>query len=299
MKSLFRPKKYFRPFTVEEALSLLSRYGGRAIAGGTDLLVLKPPEVECIIDLSYLPLRYIKQDKDGLRIGAITTFRDLETSSTLKKGVYGILAEAAHLVGYVTVRNMNTVGGNLCNAVPSADIAPPLLALDAKVKIENLAGERMVALEEFFVGPRKTILRHDELLTEILVPEQPISAGAAFEKIGRTSEDIALVNVATRVTLTHDGTCNDVKIALGAVAPSPIRAKKAEALLIGKKPDDALLEEVALVASDETKPIDDVRGSAEYRRVVSKVLVKRTLDKAIRRAVVRLFGKNADKIECK
>ena len=286
MSKLFRPKEYFRPATIGEATSLLSRYGERAriYAGGTDLLVAKPPEAECIVDIASLPMDYIRKDGEGVKIGALSTPHSIGTSSLFKEGALGVLVEAARALGHWgTVKNMATIGGNVCS-VPSADFPPALLVLDAKAKAVGPSGERTIPLEQFFVHVRKTALKSDELLLELQVPNQPPHTGTAFEKIGRVTADIALVNAAARITLGPNGLCEEARIALGAVAPTPIRAKRAENMLKGKRVDEALVEEASKTAADETKPISDVRASAEYRREVSKVLVKRALQKALERA---------------
>ncbi len=291
MPKLFRPKEYHRPTSLGEAVSLLTRYGERArpIAGGTDLLVEKPGNVECLIDIARLPLSYIEEDSDthGITVGALTTIRRIETSTLFEDArfrAHRILVEAANKIGYVTTRNLATIGGNICNAVPSADFPPVLIALDAGTRIVGPDGERSVPLEEFFLHVRKTVLKSGELLTEIRVPSQPPSTGTAFHKLGRVHVDIAIVNVATRVTLGSDDSCRDVRIVLGGVAPTPIRAKKAEMLVKDKKLEDALVEDAAQVASEEAKPISDVRASADYRITMCKVLVKRALNQAFERA---------------
>lgn len=285
---LFRPEKYFRPKTIDETVSLLVEYGERArlIAGGTDLLVDKPPEAECLIDITRLPLNYIRSDEEGVKIGALTTFRNLQTSSLIKDGAYGVLAEAAHEIGFVTTRNVATIGGNICNALPSADSPPALVALDAKIKIVGPAGERIIPLEEFFLGVKKTDLKTGDMLVEIQVPKQPARTGTAFLKIGRTRVDLAIVNTAVRVTLGADGVCEDVRIILGGgVGPTLIRARKAEVILRGLKLEDALIEEAAKTASEYLRPRkESIRASPEYKIEVSKVLVRRALKKAIERA---------------
>lgn len=288
MGKLFRPAEYFRPTTVKEAVSLLADYGGRArpIAGGTDLLVEKPPEVECLVDITRLGLNYVRNDGDTLKIGAATTLSQIIESSLLEKDPYCVLREEASKMGDPPIRNTATVGGNICSAVPSADFPPGLIALEAEARIAGPSGERTVSLDGFFLGPRKTVLENGELLTEIKVPAQPARTAAAFLKKGRTRRDIALVNVAVRVTLEPDGTCEDARIVLGAVAPTPIRAKKAEAMLKGKKMHGALVEEEAAeTASQEAKPISDVRASAEYRKELSKVFVKHALSQASQKAL--------------
>ena len=272
-------------------MSLLAELGEKAIpiAGGTDLLVEKPSGIECLIDLKRLPLVYLEPIPGTLdiRIGALTTVREIETSSLFKEEKYrinNILSETARQLGYVTIRNLATIGGNICNAVPSADFPPVLIALDSRVKIMGPSGERTVSLEEFFVDVRRTTLRSNELLTEIQVPGQPSRTGIAFQKLGRVHTDIALVNVACRLTLESDGRCKDTRIVLGAVAPTPIRAKRAEEMLIDKNLNDNLIQKVAQAVSEETEPISDIRASAEYRRNMSRVLTARSLRQALERA---------------
>jgi carbon-monoxide dehydrogenase medium subunit len=269
-----------------EAASLLAKYGDRAkiIAGGTDLLVEEPSDVEYLIDIASLPMDYIKDNGEEIKIGALSTIRGIEISSLFKQGACRILAEAAHDFGHASLRNMATIGGNVCVAVPSADFPTVLLALDARAKLVARAGERTVPIEEFFVAVRKTVLKGDELLVEIQIPKPPAHTGTAFIKLGRTSVDIAVVNVATRITLRRKELCEDARIVLGAVAPTPIRAKRAEELLKGKRIDSALIEEASQIASEETKPISDIRSSADYRREMSRILVKRALRKALERA---------------
>lgn len=285
MNRLFRPKKYFRPETVGEAVSLLSELGDGAsiIAGGTDLLVEKPPEVDFLVDITSLPLDYIEDDGKCLRIGALTT---LETflESEVFVGPYVVIAEAASQFGHRNARNLATVGGNLCSSVPSADMAPPLIVLDSSVRIASPGEVRVVPIGAFFVSVRKNVIKEDELLVEIQVPTQPPRTGTAFSKIGRTSVDIAIVNASVRMSLGEDGTCDDARIALGSVAPTPMRAVEAEELLRGKDINSELIEKAAMTAAEETKPISDVRSSAEYRREASRVLVRRCIRKALERA---------------
>jgi carbon-monoxide dehydrogenase medium subunit len=280
---LFRPKEYFRPSTVKETISLLAKYEGRAkiLAGGTDLLVVKPPKTEYLIDVTNLDLNYIKSDEKGLKIGATTTLNEIKNSKLLENSPYNILVETARNHSDPSIRNMATIGGNISHAVPSADMAPPLMALDATGRIVHSTGERVVKVEEYFLGPKVCCLGNDELLVEIQVPKQPDRTEAVFQKIGRTSRDLALVNAAVRVTQDDEGACKDVRIILGAVAPTPLRCKQAEAILRGKKMDDLIIEKAAQKASEEAKPINDIRASAEYRRTICRVLVKRALKECI------------------
>jgi carbon-monoxide dehydrogenase medium subunit len=280
--NLFRPSRYFRPETIQEAARLLKKHGNksRILAGGTDLMTEKDPAVDVLIDASHLELDHIRVNGDGVKIGATTTFADIAASPVLLNGPYGVLAEAARHMGTPQIRNMATIGGNICAAVPCADSAPPLLVLNAVLSIEGSNGERSVDIDKFFLDARKTVLGADEVLTEIRLPELPPRTAATFIKKGRVAvADLALVNVAVSLTLAEDETCRNVRIALGSVAPIPMRAKEAEAMLEGKQADAKLLEKAADTASKEIKPISDVRASAEYRTILSRVLVERALQR--------------------
>jgi carbon-monoxide dehydrogenase medium subunit len=285
MGSLFRPSRYFRPETIGEAVAILDENHGSAVvvAGATDVLVTRPGGVEVLVDISRLPLSYVEVG-DGLRIGATTSFSEIIEASSLLGGPLQIVSEAAGEVGHINVRHLATVGGNLCNAVPSADSAIPLIALDAEAVISGTDGERRVNLEDFFVSVRETVLGKDEMLKEIVVPSQPQRIGASFQKIGRTNVDIALVNVAARLVLGGNGVCEDARVVLGAVAPTPIRARKAEEMLVGGKPSEKMFDEAAKVAASEAAPISDLRATAEYRREMCEVLVRRALAEACARA---------------
>jgi len=274
---------YLEPATIEEAVSLLSKYDGKAkaIAGGTDLLVQirnKAIKPEYVVDIGYISgLDYINYDeKQGLRIGALTTIRAIEKSDKLRQ-VYPVISQAAGLLGSVAIRNVATIGGNLCNAAPSADTAPALIGLSARARIAGSGGERLVSLEDFFTGPGETVLKAGEMLLEIQVPVPPPDTKGMYLKHGRSAVDLATVGVAVIMALESGGVCRDVKIVLGAVAPTPMRAKKAEEVLRGKKVEPALIEEAARVASGEAQPITDVRASAEYRREMVKVFTRRAI----------------------
>ena len=284
--------KYFAPSSIKEAISLLSEYGQKAkvISGGTDLLVqMKHKEwlPDCLISIGGISeLDYIKYDESsGLKIGVLTNVVTI-ANSPLVRSKFNLLAQAASMLGTPTIRNQATLGGNLCNAAPSADTAPPLLVLGAKAKIIGADGEKIVPLEDFFTGPGQTILRNNHLFTEIQIPNLISHSGGAYLKQTRSQgADLALVGVAALVVM--DGKIlGDVKIALGAVAPTPVRAKKAEEILKGNKLDDKLLEESSRAAVNEAKPIDDVRSSADYRRKLVAVLTKRAVTQAVQRAEV-------------
>lgn len=282
--------EYLNPKTVQEACALLSEHGDKAkvMAGGTDLLnVMKEKLItpQYVIGLRGVSdLDYIEADSDGIRIGALTTLTTLGKSSDVQEK-FPCLAEVPGKMATVQIRNMGTLGGNLCNAAPSADTAPILICLGATVKIVGPKGERVVALEEFFTGPGETVLGDGEILAEIQVPNQPANTAGAYFKMSRVAVDLAIVGVAAVVTLGgKGGTCSDIKIALGAVAPTPIRAKKAEGLIKGKKIDEALIEQAGKIASEEASPIDDVRGSAFYRTEIVNVFTKRAIRQALEQA---------------
>jgi len=281
--TLFRPAEYFKPGSIEEAIELLLQYGdgGKIIAGGTDILITKDPQTRALIDIAGLNLNFIKSDNQGLKIGPATVFADIATSPVVNKKPYHILAEAAREMGTPQIRNLATIGGNICNALPSADSTPALLALDATLIITGPGGKRSLVITDFFKDVRENALTEGELLTEIQLPGLPTNTEAVFVKKGRVAAaDLAIVNAAVRLTTDAGNTCRDVRIALGAVAPTPIRAIEAEAMLEGEKPQEKLLEEAAARASEEIKPISDIRSSAEYRRTLSRVLVERALKKA-------------------
>ena len=223
-------------------------------------------------------------DEKGLRIGCLTTIRTIERSTELQKH-YTMLSEVASQIGSVAVRNVATIGGNLCNALPSAGTAPMLIALSAKAKLVNIDGERIVPLENFFTGPGKTVLRADELMVEIQVPPLlPQTAGAYLKYTTRGGEELAVVGVATLVTWgSKDERCTDVRIVLGTVVSAPMRAREAEAILKGKRIDDELIEKAARIAADESRPRDSIRGSADYHREMVRVLTRDALRQAFER----------------
>jgi carbon-monoxide dehydrogenase medium subunit len=278
----FRPEEYFRPQSIEEAVKVLSGFAGKAkpIAGGTDLMVEKPPFVECLVDLTDLKLGYIEKEKGGIRVGALTKISELEESPILKEEPYTVIAAAARSIGSPNIRNMATLGGNLCHGAPSADMAPSLISLESEARIFGPKGTRTVALEDFFTGVQKTVLGSDEILKEVFIPKPSPHTGAAFQKIGRTAVDLALANVGIKLTLSNEGRCKKALIVLGAVAPTPIRAIKAEKLLEGEKITQALIEKASLTSSTESAPIDDVRASAEYRRKLIVYLTRNALKQA-------------------
>jgi carbon-monoxide dehydrogenase medium subunit len=270
--------EYFLPKSLEEALQLLVQCGPEAkvIAGGTDLLVQMKQEVispKNLINIMRIPeLQYIKIEDEWLRIGAATKWNDI-VSFCEKKNNYIALYEAGFSIGKVQVRNMGTIGGNLCTASPAADSAPAILALNGRAKLVSLEGERTLALEDFFKGVNKTSLAKNEILTEIQIPPIPKGAGSAFLKITRVGADISKLSCAVAVE-RHGETCRSIQIVLGAVAPVPLKIKKANKLIVGKDVDSSLIDEMGQKISEEIKPITDIRSTADYRRQVASILFK-------------------------
>ncbi len=251
------------------------------LAGGTDALIGMKLRVETpgvVIDIKRIrgldELRF--DEKSGLAIGAAVTMRQIELAPLVGER-YTALAQAAAVVGSVQIRNLATLAGNVCNAAPSADTAPGLIALGAKVRIAGPQGRRSMVVEKFMVGPGKTALEAGELVTGIQVPVPGRRTGSAYVRhTPRGAMDIAVVGVGAAVTLApRTGACEDLKIVLGAVAPTPLRAKRAERLLKGEKFSEELIEAVAAAAAEEARPISDVRASAEFRRHMVQVLTKR------------------------
>lgn len=277
------------PHTIEEAMRWMTTYGGKArfMAGGTDLIVrmkMGRANPEVIINLSKIPaLRYLFIER-GLRIGALTTFRQIERNGTIQKD-YTALHEAARAVTSTQIKTMGTLGGNLCHGSPAADSAPPLIAFGAKVRTVAEDKERTIPLKNFFTGPRQTVLDPEELMIEIYVPEPKANTGSAFLKLGRVSADLAKVSVAVVMERDQD-VCRDCKIVLGSVAEIPLRTKGAEILLKGKRFKEDLVEEVSLQVSEEIRPISDLRSTAWYRKEVSKILVRDAIHLAWKRAEI-------------
>jgi len=276
------------PKTIREALSFSNKHNGAAqfIAGGTDLLPkMKRRELipTYLIDLKGISdLNYINYDSEkGLRVGAMTTLSEVGESSIIAEN-YPILVKTVSLMASIQVRNIGTIAGNLCSAVPSADTAPPLIVLGAQLKLVGPKKERTVLVEDFFKGPGETVLDPLELVTEIQVPPpRPGEAGTYIKHTLRAEMDLAMVGIAAYLALDSKNVCKDIKIAMGAVAPIPMRAKKAEDALRGKALDDDLIENAARIASDESRPIDDIRSSAEYRREMVRVLTKKAIKQSL------------------
>lgn len=276
--------EYFEPKSIGDALSLLSKHGTEAkvIAGGTDVMVdIKfKEEPGCLVNIKKIPsLAGISESGGALRIGALTTIREIETSALVREKL-PVLWEAAHQFASLQVRNTATIGGNICRASPSGETLTPLLVLDAHAVLAFSDGERSVPFSSFFQGPGKSAAGAKGLLTEIEVPMPPAgSKGVYLKHAVRGAMDIAMVGVA--VMLTPDGGKNqiqEVRIGLGAVAPTPVRAPKTEALLKGKPLSAALLKEAGALAASEASPISDQRSSAENRRWIVEALTRRGLE---------------------
>ena len=281
--------EYLRPTNLDETLGYLSSYGGKSkvLAGGTDLVLLlqqgimKPTH---IIDISYVPeLSYIREEDGHLRIGAATKMRDIEISTLVRKKI-PMLAEASQLVGEIGVRNIATIGGNLVNASPAADSAPPLLVLDASLKVRKAGTERTIRLNDFFVHVKKTVLAPDELVTEVKVPIPPPRSGGAFFRLAKRGGNIISIVSAAAFLVMNGNVCSLARIAMGSVAPTPIRIKNAEKVLEGAEPTEEKIRTAAQNACDEIKPISDIRASAEYRKDTSRVFVRKAIQEALKRA---------------
>lgn len=275
---------FYQPSSVPEALKLIQTLkGARVLAGATDITPQAQRSTRFLIDVTRLGLDYIRRERGGFAIGACATMGAVENSPKMQALANGILAQALATCGSIQLRNLATIGGNLANASPAADSATPLLALDATIAMQSSRGKKTLPLEKFFGGPHRTALDR-ALLIEIFIPDPKPRSGWSFQKLGRTETDISLVNVAAGVTLDKSGTVAAVAMALGSVAPTPIRAKAAEELFAGKKIDERLLEAAADRVRQAVSPISDHRASAEYRREMSAVLAVRALREAAERA---------------
>jgi carbon-monoxide dehydrogenase medium subunit len=276
--------EYFEPKSLDEALSLLAKHGhdARVIAGGTDVMVdIKyKEEPGCLINIKKIPgLTGIQENGGSLRIGSLATIRDVEISDLVHHKL-PVLWDSSHQFASLQIRNTATIGGNICRASPSGETLAPLLVLEAKGKLAFSDGEKTESFTSFFQGPGKTSLGTKGLLTGIDVPYPPEgSRGVYLKHAVRGAMDIAMVGVA--VLITPDAAKNnlqDVRIGLGAVAPTPVRASKTEALLRGKPLTAALLKEAAAMAASESSPISDQRSSGEYRRWIVEALTRRGLE---------------------
>ncbi|MBE0634366.1 xanthine dehydrogenase family protein subunit M [Candidatus Bathyarchaeota archaeon] len=275
--------EYHAPETVQEAAKILKKHGSDsvALAGGTDIIVKMKDgsrRPKHIVNLKKIPgLSGIKETSTGVEIGALTKIREIE-KSTLIKEKYPILHEAARVIGSVQIRNLATVGGNICNASPCADSAVGLLSLDAAVHIVGLEGERDVPLRSFFLGPGKTVLASGEILTSVKVPKTASGAKSVFNRVARVSMDLATISLAAVVKMKN-GVVEDCRLAWGTVAPTAMRTRDVEEYLKGKELTDEVIDEAAELASKSIKPREKGRSNGPYKRRVAKGFIIETLSK--------------------
>lgn len=286
------PLTYLEARSVSEASEISFSYNGRAslLAGGCSLVPLMKNKVaapEALVDITRIEgLRYIEgSGSEGLRIGALATLRDAEQSAVVQRD-FPALFDSITQIASVQVKNMGTLVGNLTEGTPASDVAVALMSLGAALKVASPGGTKTVALDSFYVHVRKTVLSPGEVITEIVIP--PLASGSrmVFLNLAKTKEDPAKVNIGV-VARLKDGSCAEARIAVGAVAPVIVRARKAEGMLEGKKLTPALLEEVAVAVRDDegVRPISDIRSTAQYRKEMVGVLARRALERIRQQAV--------------
>jgi carbon-monoxide dehydrogenase medium subunit len=283
--------EYFSPRSLEEAIDLLSqeKEATKILAGGTDLMngirqrMVSPASLLSLRKISSLRYQTYDRDHRELRVGPMIALTEIATSPLILQHA-PILAEAAERVGSVQIRNRGTIGGNICNASPAADTIPALLVLQSKVNVTGPGGSRVIPLEQLFLGPGKTALREDEILTEIQIPLPPEGSKGIYIKQGiRKAMDIAIVGVGVLIDFTSSKReiCRDIRIALGSASPTPLRAFGAEQIMRGRSLEDSIIKETAREAGNECRPISDIRASAEYRKELVVVLTERAIRKAV------------------
>jgi carbon-monoxide dehydrogenase medium subunit len=282
--------RYEAPNSLDQAVALLAKETGeaRVLAGGTDLLVQMRTDIVdpvLVVDIKGIAeTRQIKEEAGGYRIGAAVTGVELKEHPKLKSVWPGVV-EAANLIGSTQIQGRATMGGNLCNGSPAADSVPALIAAGAKASIVGPKGRRDVAVEDVMLAPRKLSLTKGELLASFLLPAKPARTGEAYLRfIPRTEMDIAVVGCGVCLTLDAKGKCTAARVSLGAVAERPLLVAPAAAALIGSTVDDAALQKLAAAASAACRPIDDKRGTKEYRIKVAGVLARRAAQIALERA---------------
>lgn len=281
--------EYLRPKTVPEAVAMLQQHGDEAkiLSGGQSLIPmmkLRLARPGVLIDINRISgLSYVKEEGGYLKIGGLTREAELE-ASPLVHAKYPILLDTAHVIADPQVRNMATVGGNLAHGDPANDHPATMVALGAQVIATGLKGERVIPIEDFFVSLFTTALQHEEILTEIRIPVPPARSGGAYFKLERKVGDFATAAVAAQLTLDEKGVCQKVGIGLTNVGPTPVKARKAEEFLRGKKLDEANIKQAAQLAADQSAPSPDLRGPVEYKKGMVKELAKRALTRALERA---------------
>ncbi len=282
--------EYHEPLTVEEACRILGELGRNAkpLAGGTDLIVnmkkkvLSPAHVVSLSGIA--DLKGLDSANGTIKIGACLTASEIAHSEFLQKP-FSALCKGAASLGSPLIRNLATIAGNLVSARPAADFPPALLAYGAKVVLAKSSGERIVPLSDFFKGPGQTAMEPDELLTQIILEKPPAGSGAGYFKLGvRKTLEISLTNAAAYLALAADGSIKTARIFLGSVAPTPLHSPSAEKVLTGAKPNEALFERAGEAAAGDSKPIDDFRASADYKKAMVAVLTKRALNMAFQEA---------------
>jgi len=287
---LLLPKfDYHEPENMRSALEMMSslKSNAKIIAGGTDILVNMKKGIispKYLVSLAKMKeLFVLEQRKKGIAIGSHVIVSELAESDLLWKK-FSVIAKAASVLGSPLIRNRATIGGNIVTARPAADLPPALMAVGAKVELKSKKGRREVGLDEFFLGPGKTVIRPDEILTKIIINELPPFTGGDYMKLGhRKALEIAIVAVASRITLDKpQGIIKSARIILSAVAPQAIHAVSAEKVLMNERPTEKLIERAAALAMQDCRPITDIRGGAEYRKEIVKVLTKRTLLNAVK-----------------
>lgn len=277
---------YAKPQRIEDALQLKNeKKNSQYIAGGTDVMVqIKDREIRpsTLISLRNIPDLARIEVNGGARIGALATIADIIQHPTLGQS-FPILAEAASRMGSVQIRNVATIGGNLCNCSPSADMALPLLVLDAKVQLQSSEARREVPIEDFFLGPGESCRRQDEIMTDILLDDMGMHSSSVFMKKGRVKMDLAVASVALLVDMEGD-LCRIARIAAGSVAPIPLRLRKVEELLESKYLEEKMIREARKIAEASVDPITDIRSTEVYRREIVGVFIQRCLEEALDRS---------------
>jgi len=281
--------EYLRPNTIPEAIAMLQQHGDDAkiLSGGQSLIPmmkLRLARPAILIDINRISgLSHIKEEGGFLKIGGLTREAELE-ASPLVRSKYPILADTTHVIADPQVRNLATVGGNLAHGDPANDHPATMLALGAQVVANGPKGERVIPIEAFFLSLFTTALKPDEILTEIRIPIPPARSGGAYLKLERKVGDFATAAVAVQLTVDEQGACRNIGMALTNVGATPVKVKKAEGFLQGKKLDDAAIAQAAQLASDEAEPSADLRGPVEYKKGLVKELAKRALLLARERA---------------
>ena len=281
------PERYFRASTLEECIGYLTEWGGEAalLAGGTDLVPRMKQgrlSVSTLIDLAHIPeLGRIGEEENGLVVGAMRRLGTLQREGLLT-GPLGVLRQCAGHISSMQVRNVATLGGNVCNASPAADTVPGLLILDAVARIRGKQGVRETPLETFFTAPGKTVLGREELLTAIFIPAQPPRTGTAYRKYAiRGDGDISIVGAGAGISLDADGKIVSARIALASAGSTPLRLRREERMLINVRPEEASLGDVAAACAESCSPITDQRATKEYRKKMIRVWVEDALKGAI------------------